>query len=62
MTDYEKFQAFKDNNCLPMIVLEGIEATKLQLMITDCDALSEDVLANCNIMTEKNKHRLKYIK
>ena len=26
-------------------------------MITDCDSLSDEVLENCNIMTEKNKHR-----
>ena len=57
MTQYEKFQAFKEHNCLPLITLEGVEGTKLQLRITDCDSLSDQVLENCNIMTEKNKHR-----
>eukprot|EP00828_Plagiopyla_frontata_P029932 TRINITY_DN387_c0_g2_i1.p1 TRINITY_DN387_c0_g2~~TRINITY_DN387_c0_g2_i1.p1 ORF type:complete len:553 (+),score=75.73 TRINITY_DN387_c0_g2_i1:28-1659(+) len=57
MTEFEKFQAFKEHNCLPLITLEGVEGTKLQLMITDCDSLSDEVLENCNIMTEKNKHR-----
>ena len=29
LTDYEKFEAFKKHNCLPVIVLEGVEGTKL---------------------------------
>eukprot|EP00828_Plagiopyla_frontata_P029936 TRINITY_DN387_c0_g3_i3.p1 TRINITY_DN387_c0_g3~~TRINITY_DN387_c0_g3_i3.p1 ORF type:complete len:754 (-),score=117.63 TRINITY_DN387_c0_g3_i3:61-2322(-) len=61
LTEYEKFEAFKQHNCLPVIVLEGIQATKLQLLITDCDALTDDILDNCNIMTEKNKHRFVWI-
>ena len=44
MTDYEKFEAFKNHNCLPLITLEGVEGTKLQLMITNCDVLSDNVL------------------
>ena len=36
---------------MPLVVIEGVMGTKLQLMITDCDALSDDVLENCNIMT-----------
>ena len=57
MTEYEKFQAFNEHNCRPLVVIEGIKAVKLQLMITDCDALSDYILDNCNIMTEKNKNR-----
>ena len=29
MTEFEKFQAFKEHNCLPLITLEGVEGTKL---------------------------------
>ena len=61
ITEYEKFQAFINHNCHPLIVLEGVEGSKLQLRITDCDALNDDVLNNCNIMTEKNKHRLLFL-
>lgn len=61
MTEYEKFQAFTQHTCKPIIAITGVEATKLQLLITDCDVLSDDVLENCNIMTEKNKHRFSQI-
>ena len=57
MTEYEKFQAFNEHNCRPVVILEGVKSTKLQLMITDCNALSDNILKHCNIMTEKNKHR-----
>ena len=32
-------------------------SSKMQVFIYDCDLLPDDVLENCNIMTEKNKDR-----
>lgn len=32
-------------------------SSKIQVQIYDCDILPTEVLDNCNIMTEKNKHR-----
>ena len=29
MTEYEKFQAFNSHHCSPLVVLEGVEGTKL---------------------------------
>ena len=39
------------------ITITGIMSSKMQVFIYDCDLLPDDVLENCNIMTEKNKDR-----